>query len=76
MSHNAIDINIHRLFMNIQAQQANWDSRVVASLNIEKAFDMIEWPDPWEVLRRICLHLRFIQRLLTIYIYPVKSIQL
>lgn len=56
-----------RLHTNIHAQHLNQGSRVVASLDIEKAFDTVEWPFLWEVHRRMGFPLLFIWRLQTIY---------
>lgn len=44
MSRKSTNIIICRLFTNIQSQHTNIGTRVVASLDIEKAFDTIEWP--------------------------------
>lgn len=44
MTNRSTDINLRRLQTNIHAQHLNVGSRVVASLDIEKAFDAVEWP--------------------------------
>ena len=38
------DINLRRLYTNIHTHHTQEGSRTVASLDIEKAFDKIEWP--------------------------------
>lgn len=53
MAHKFTDINLRRLFTNIHAHHDNPGSRVVSSLDIEMAFDTVEWPFLWETLRRM-----------------------
>lgn len=48
MAHKSTDINLSRLFMNIQANHKKQGSRFIASLDIEKALDTVEWPFLWE----------------------------
>lgn len=38
------DINIRRLFLNLSLTHDNAGSRVIASLDAEKALDSVEWP--------------------------------
>lgn len=37
-------MNVRRLFVNLQALHDNSGARVVASLDTKKAFDLVEWP--------------------------------
>lgn len=60
MPQKMTDINLRGLHVNIHAHYANEGSRMVASLDIEKAFDTIEWPFLWEILRRMGFPLVFI----------------
>lgn len=76
MAHKSTDINLRRLFTNIYAQHSSMGSRVVASLDIEKAFDRVEWPFLWGVLRRIGFPLVFIHWLGTLYERPTAALRL
>lgn len=76
MANRATDVNLRRLFTNIHTQHLNEGSRVVASLDIEKAFDTVEWPFLWEVLRRMGFPLLFIKWMKVLYRNPTSAIKL
>lgn len=76
MVDRATDVNLRRLFTNIHAQHLNEGSLVVASLDIEKAFDAVEWPFLWQVLRRMAFPLLFIMWLQVLYKHPTTAIKL
>lgn len=76
MANRSIDINLRRLHTNSHAQHLNQSSRVVELLDIEKAFDSVEWSFLWEVLRRMGFPLLFIQWLQTLYKRPTSAIKL
>lgn len=58
MPGRSTDINIRRLFANIHAPHTNQGTRTIATLDIKKAFDTVEWVYVWEVLRRIGFSLK------------------
>lgn len=72
----SMDVNLRRLFTNIHAQHINMGSRVVASLDIENAFDTVEWPFLWETMHRMGFPLLFIKWLQVIYQSPTSSVRL
>lgn len=76
MANRSTDVNLRRLFTNIHAKHLNEGTRVVASLDIEKAFDTIKWPFIWEVLRRMGFPLIFIKWIQIIYQNPTSAIKL
>ena len=49
MRDRSTDVNLRRLYTNIYASHLNIESRVIASLHIEKAFDTLKWSFLWEV---------------------------
>lgn len=49
---------------------------MVASLDIEKAFDTVEWPFLWEVLRRMGFPLVFILWLQELFRNPMSAVKL
>lgn len=76
MPRRSTDVNLRRLFTNIHAQHHNTGSRTIASLDIEKAFDTVEWPFLWETLRRMGFPLLFIKWLQILYKCPTSSVRL
>lgn len=76
MPRRSTNVNLRRLFTNIHTQHHNTGSRAVASLDIEKAFDTVEWPFLWEALRRMGFPLLFIKRLQVIYKCPTSLVRL
>lgn len=55
------DIYIRRLFLKLATNHDNAGTRVVTSLDAEKAFNSVEWIFLWEVLRRFSFGPRFLQ---------------
>uniref|UniRef100_A0A803JPQ3 Reverse transcriptase domain-containing protein n=1 Tax=Xenopus tropicalis TaxID=8364 RepID=A0A803JPQ3_XENTR len=75
MPGRATDFNLRRLFTNLQLSHTNKGSRVVASLDSEKAFDSVEWNYLWEVLHRFGLGTKFIQWVKLLYKSPVAKVR-
>lgn len=63
-------INIRRLFLNTSIAHDNQGSRVIASLDAEKAFDLVEWTYLWEVLRSFGFCPKFIHGIQLLYYAP------
>uniref|UniRef100_A0A803JYC0 Reverse transcriptase domain-containing protein n=1 Tax=Xenopus tropicalis TaxID=8364 RepID=A0A803JYC0_XENTR len=59
MPQNATDINIRRLFNNLEYDHDNKGKRIVVSLDTAKAFDTVSWGYLWEILRRFGLGGRY-----------------
>lgn len=76
MPRKSTDVNLRRLYTNIHAQHHNTGTRTIASLDIEKAFDTVEWPFLSETLRRMGFPLLFIQWLQVLYKCPTSSVRL
>ena len=76
MPRRSTDVNLRRLFTNIHTRHINTGTRTVASLDVEKAFDTVEWPFLWETLRRMGFPLLFITWLQVIYRAPTSSVRL
>lgn len=74
MTSKSSDINLHRLCTNLDTIYDNQSTRVVAFLDIETAFNLIEWPFLWEILWSIGFPLVFVQWLQTIYHLPTASV--
>lgn len=64
-------INIHRLFTILQSDGPNPDTRVVVSLDTQKAFDSIEWPYLIAVLGWLGFGPRFIAWVELLYTKPI-----
>lgn len=70
------DVNLRTLYRNIHTHHVYKGSRTVAFLDIEKAFDTIEWPFLWELLRQMGFPLGFITWVQTIYNKPMSAAKL
>lgn len=64
------DINIRRLYLNLSIPHDNQGSRVIASLDAEKAFDSVEWSYLWEVLSRFGFGPKFLHGIRLLYNSP------
>lgn len=69
------EINLRRLFLNMSTTHDNIDSRVIASLDAEKAFDSVEWGYLWEVLGRYGFGAQFLKWLKLLYQSPTACIR-
>lgn len=76
MPGRSTDINTRRLFSNIHAPHTNQGIRTIATLDMEKAFDTVEWVYLWEVLRRMGFPLKFIDWIRTLYTGPLACIKI
>lgn len=70
------DINIRRLFSNIHVPHTNQGTRTIATLDMKKAFDTVEWVYLWEVMRRMGFRLKFIDWVCTLYKGTLANIRL
>lgn len=68
MASRATDMNLQRLLTNIHASHPNVGSRVVASFDIEKAFDTLEW------LRR--MDFPMVKWLQVLYRHPTAAVKM
>ncbi|KAM9320225.1 LOW QUALITY PROTEIN: X-linked retinitis pigmentosa GTPase regulator [Gastrophryne carolinensis] len=68
-------INLRRLFSNLQIRHDNAGSRVVISLDNEKAFDSVEWPYLWAVLAKFGLPPTYIKYIQLLYKNPKARVR-
>lgn len=66
--------DIRGLFLNLQIPVDNPGRRAILSLDAAKAFDTVEWPYLWEVLKRFGLGDYFIQWVRLPYAAPTSRI--
>lgn len=64
------DINLRRLFLNLSIPYDSPGTRVIASLDAEKAFDSVEWIYLWEVMRIYGFGPRYLHWLQLLYRAP------
>lgn len=69
------DINLRRLYTNLQIQHDNKGHRVIAALDNEKAFDSVEWNFMFAVLTRLGLPPGFLKWLRLIYLKPTAWVR-
>lgn len=69
------DINLRRLYTNLQVSHDNRGSRVVAALDNEKAFDSVEWSFMSAVLGRLGFPQNFLKWLHLIYLKPTARVR-
>lgn len=69
------DINLRRLYTNLQIRHDNRGRRVVAALDNEKAFDSVEWSFMFAVLTRLGFPQNFLTWLHLIYLKPTARVR-
>uniref|UniRef100_A0A803JZM0 Reverse transcriptase domain-containing protein n=1 Tax=Xenopus tropicalis TaxID=8364 RepID=A0A803JZM0_XENTR len=75
MSGKTTDINLRRLFFNLQTIHDNAGSRVVLSLDSAKAFDSVEWTYLWAVLSKFGFGPNFIKWIRMLYLKPTAKVK-
>lgn len=70
------DINIRRLYLNPTIPHDNQCSRVIASLDAEKAFESVEWSHLWEVPHRFGFGPKFIHGIQFLYSAPRAMVRM
>lgn len=76
MPQRTTDVDLRRLYTNIHTHHIQEGATTVAPLDIEKAFDTIEWLFLWEILRRMGFPLVFIKWVQIIYRKPMSAVKL
>lgn len=69
------DINLRHLFLNLSIPHNNQGTRVIASLDAEKAFDSVEWLYLWEVLERYGFGPKYLHWLKMLYRAPKTRVR-
>lgn len=69
------DINLRRLYTNLQVRHDNSGARVIAALDNEKAFDSVEWNFMFAVLSALGIPQNFVKWLHLIYSKPTARIR-
>lgn len=70
-----MDINLRRLYTVLASTDGVARSGIVASLDIEKAFDSVEWNCLWEVLQRFRFRPTFISWVQAVYKSPMARVR-
>lgn len=68
------DINLRRLYRNLQVRHDNSGHRVIAALDNKKAFDSIEWNFMFAVLTRLGIPQNFLKWLHLINLQPTAGV--
>lgn len=68
-------INLRRLFTVLQPEGPTPDTRVVVSLDTDKAFNSIEWPYLWAVLERMGFGPKFIAWVKLLFAKPLARLR-
>lgn len=66
--------NILHLFLNIQAPIKKTTNDAILTLDASKAFDRVEWPYLWQVLRRMGFGPIFMEWVQLLYIEPTARV--
>lgn len=69
------DLNLRCLFLNLSIPHDNCRQQVIASLDAEKAFDLVEWGFLWEVMGRFGFGPKLLQWLKMLYSSPRARIR-
>uniref|UniRef100_A0A803JHH5 Reverse transcriptase domain-containing protein n=1 Tax=Xenopus tropicalis TaxID=8364 RepID=A0A803JHH5_XENTR len=68
--------NLRRVYTHLQIKHDNCGSRALVSLDAAKAFDSVEWPYLWEVLRKFGLGPQYISWIQLLYKKPKARIKI
>lgn len=75
MPGKGININLRRLFTVIDRVAGGVGGKIVASLDVEKAFDLVEWDYLWNVLHRFGFGPTLISWLRLLYSNPKARVR-
>lgn len=70
MPKKGTNINIRRLFLNLSVSHTNSRRRVFASLDTEKAFNLVKLNFLWETLHRVDFAPKFLQLWICYIVHP------